>query len=124
MSPLQQADFDWPTPATIVKTQHAAIEGGETTPTDVTWNEDKDVYLNKEDRLWIPPTATDLQQRICIIGHQGAAGHRRIDATTKAVRDIFTWPTLDTDVKSFVQACIHCLSVDGAVVPRPLGHKN
>ncbi|KAF0757346.1 hypothetical protein AaE_004292, partial [Aphanomyces astaci] len=53
--------------------------------------------------------------------HQGAAGHRRIEATTKAVRDVFAWSTLEDDVKTFVQACIHCLSVDGSVVPRPLG---
>ncbi|KAH9150223.1 hypothetical protein AeRB84_006900, partial [Aphanomyces euteiches] len=121
VSPLQQADFDWPTTATIVKTQRSAIEGGENPPPDVTWNEDKNPHLDKEDRIWIPPTATDLQQRICIIGHQGAAGHRRIEATTKAVSDVFTWATLDADVKAFVQACIHCLSVDGAIVPRPLG---
>ncbi|KAH9108009.1 hypothetical protein AeMF1_016707, partial [Aphanomyces euteiches] len=99
----------------------SAIEGGENPPPDVTWNEDKNLHLDKEDRIWIPPTATDLQQRICIIGHQGAAGHRRIEATTKAVSDVFTWATLDADVKAFVQACIHCLSVDGAIVPRPLG---
>ncbi|KAF0731194.1 hypothetical protein Ae201684_011457 [Aphanomyces euteiches] len=121
VSPLQQADFDWPTTATIVKTQRSAIEGGENPPPDVTWNEDKNLHLDKEDRIWIPPTATDLQQRICIIVHQGTAGHRRIEATTKAVSDIFTWATLDADVKAFVQACIHCLSVDGAIVPRPLG---
>ncbi|KAF0730914.1 hypothetical protein Ae201684_011796 [Aphanomyces euteiches] len=109
VSPLQQADFDWPTTATI------------NPPPDVTWNEDKNLHLDKEGRIWIPPTATDLQQRICIIGHQGAAGHRRIEATTKAVSDVFTWATLDADVKAFVQTCIHCLSVDGAIVPRPLG---
>ncbi|KAH9089265.1 hypothetical protein Ae201684P_001468 [Aphanomyces euteiches] len=96
-------------------------KGGENPPPDVTWNEDKNLHLDKEGRIWIPPTATDLQQRICIIGHQGAAGHRRIEATTKAVSDVFTWATLDADVKAFVQTCIHCLSVDGAIVPRPLG---
>ncbi|RHY04367.1 hypothetical protein DYB28_002646 [Aphanomyces astaci] len=53
--------------------------------------------------------------------HQGAAGYRRIEATTEAVRDVFAWSTLEADVKTFVQACIHCLSVDGSVVPRPLG---
>ncbi|ETV74095.1 hypothetical protein H257_11397 [Aphanomyces astaci] len=62
---------------------------GETPPTGVAWNEDKNLFLDKEDRIWIPPSATDLQQRVCIIAHQGAAGHRRIEATTKAVRDGF-----------------------------------
>ncbi|RHZ29993.1 hypothetical protein DYB37_011664 [Aphanomyces astaci] len=60
-------------------------------------------------------------QWVCIIAHQGAAGHRQIEATTKAVRDVFASTTLEADVKTFVQACIHCLSVDGSVVPRPLG---
>ncbi|KAF0750247.1 hypothetical protein AaE_006783, partial [Aphanomyces astaci] len=121
VSPLQQPDFDWPSFAGIVKTQQVVVKRGETPPTGVAWNEGKNLFLDKKDRIWIPPSATDLQQRVCIIAHQGAAGHRRIEATTKAVRDVFGWSTLEDDVKTFVQACIRCLSVDGSVVPRPLG---
>ena len=63
----------------------------------------------------------DLQQRLCVIAHQGASGHRRIAATTKAVADKFMWKTLVTDVEAFVRACLHCMCVDGEMVPRPLG---
>ncbi|KAF0742956.1 hypothetical protein AaE_008577 [Aphanomyces astaci] len=87
----------------------------------VAWNEDKNLFLDKEDHIWIPPSVTDLQQRVCIIALQGAAGNRRIEATTKVVRDVFAWSTLENDVNTFAPACIHFLSADGSVVPRQLG---
>ena len=72
-------------------------------------------------RIWVPDQAVDLQQRLCVIAHQGAAGHRRIAATTKSVADKFVWATLAQDVATFARACLHCLHVDGEMVPRPLG---
>ncbi|RHY81976.1 hypothetical protein DYB31_009085, partial [Aphanomyces astaci] len=69
VSPLQQPDFDWPSPACIVKTQQVAMKRGETPPTGVAWNEDKNLFLDKEDGIWIPPSAMYLQQRVCIIAH-------------------------------------------------------
>ncbi|ETV66651.1 hypothetical protein H257_16955 [Aphanomyces astaci] len=119
VSPLQQPHFDWPSPAGIVLTQQVVVKRGETPPAGEACNENKNLFLNKEDRIWIPQSATDLQQRVCIIAHQGAVGHRRIEATTKAVRDGFAWSTLKVDVKTFVQTC--CLGVDDSVVPCPLG---
>ncbi|KAH9086321.1 hypothetical protein LEN26_020213, partial [Aphanomyces euteiches] len=62
-----------------------------------------------------------LQQRLCVIAHQGAAGHRRVAATVKSVSDKFWWATLAQDVETFVKACLHRMQVDGDVVPRPLG---
>jgi hypothetical protein len=122
VSPLQQADFEWPTAATISDSQRLAItEGGGTTPVGVEWDEDALFFTNMEGRIWIPDAAVDLQQRICVIAHQGASGHRRIAATTKSVSDKFVWKTLSTDVEAFVRACLHCLCIDGKVVPRPLG---
>ncbi|ETV64041.1 hypothetical protein H257_19017 [Aphanomyces astaci] len=74
----------------LAMTQQVVMKRGETPPTGVAWNEDKNLFLDKEDRIWIPPSATDLQQR-----------HPR-----SRCQD---------------QACIHCLSIYGSVVPHPLG---
>ncbi|RHY58571.1 hypothetical protein DYB38_014314, partial [Aphanomyces astaci] len=89
-------DFDWPNSAGIGKTQQVVVKREETPPTGVAWNEDKNMFLDKEDRIWIPPSATDLQ-----------SGTLEADVKTK--------PT------STNSACIHCLSVYDSVVPRPLG---
>jgi len=43
------------------------------------------VYSTSDDKIWIPSEADDLKLRIIIIGHCGSAGHRAIDATTKAI---------------------------------------
>ncbi|ETV63745.1 hypothetical protein H257_19325 [Aphanomyces astaci] len=94
VSPLQQMDFKWPTAATISDIQRPTMETDD---------------------------AVDLHQRICVIAHQGASSHRRIAATIKSVFDMFVWKTLSTDVEAFVRACLHCLCIDGDMVPRPLG---
>ncbi|KAH9108266.1 hypothetical protein LEN26_014132 [Aphanomyces euteiches] len=121
VSPLQQVDFEWPTAATISKIQRSALKGGETTPTGVFWDEDVAFFVDQDGRIWIPDNAVDLQQRLCVIAHQGASGHRRIVATIKPVSDKFVWKSLSTDVEAFVRACLHCLCIDGNMVPRPLG---
>jgi len=121
VSPLQHKDFTWPTAATITEVQRSMIEGGEDTPTGVAFDNDTHFYVDRNGRIWIPDGAVDLQQRLCVIAHQGASGHRRIAATTKAVADKFMWKTLVTDVEAFVRACLHCMCVDGEMVPRPLG---
>ncbi|KAH9105630.1 hypothetical protein AeMF1_018616 [Aphanomyces euteiches] len=77
--------------------------------------------MDDQGRIWVPDDAVDLQQRLCVIAHQGAAGHRRVAATVKSVSDKFRWATLAQDVETFVKACLHCMQVDGDVVPRPLG---
>ncbi|KAF0749922.1 hypothetical protein AaE_006887, partial [Aphanomyces astaci] len=97
------------------------MEGGGTPPNGVEWDDDSHFYVDPDGRIWIPDGAVDLQQRICVIAHQGASGHRRIAATTKSVSDKFVWKTLSTDVEAFVCACLHCLCIDGDMVPCPLG---
>ncbi|KAF0707228.1 hypothetical protein AaE_013713 [Aphanomyces astaci] len=62
-----------------------------------------------------------MQARICVVAHAGAAGHRRVQATTESVSEVFEWTTLKTDVKNFVTACLHCMVVDGESIPRPWG---
>ncbi|ETV82011.1 hypothetical protein H257_05537 [Aphanomyces astaci] len=64
-----------------------------------------------------------MQVRICVVAHAGVAGHRRVEATTASVAEMFDWPTLKTDGKNFVTACLHCMVVDGESVPRPWGEE-
>ncbi|ETV82617.1 hypothetical protein H257_05195 [Aphanomyces astaci] len=86
----------------------------------VDWD-DSHFYVDPEGRIWIPDGAVDLQQRIGVIAHQGASGHRRIAATTKSASDKFVWTTLSTDVETCVCVCLHCLCIDREMVPSPLG---
>ncbi|ETV66293.1 hypothetical protein H257_17196 [Aphanomyces astaci] len=68
-----------------------------------------------------PNDAVDMQARICVVAHVGAAGHRRVQATTLSVSEVFEWTTLKTNVKNFVTAFLHCMVVDVESVPRPWG---
>ncbi|ETV81986.1 hypothetical protein H257_05513 [Aphanomyces astaci] len=67
VSPLQDKDFAWLTPAKILGIKKAAWKAA----------------VEDVPNIWIPESAVDLQQRICIIAHQGVAGHRGVDVTTQ-----------------------------------------
>ncbi|KAH9135325.1 hypothetical protein AeRB84_019220, partial [Aphanomyces euteiches] len=121
VSPLQQNDFEWPTAKSILEAQTLAIERGGSTPPGVAWSDEDSFHMDDQGRIWVPDDAVDLQQRLSVIAHQGAAGRRRVAATVKSVSDKFWWATLAQDVETFVKACLHCMQVDGDVVPRPLG---
>ncbi|RLO07140.1 hypothetical protein DYB28_008600 [Aphanomyces astaci] len=86
------------------------MKRGETPPTGVAWNEDKNLFLDKEDRIWIPPSATDLQQRVCIIAHQrhrGPSTNRSHDQGRPRCLRLEHPRSRCQD-----QACIHCLNKD------------
>ncbi|ETV76454.1 hypothetical protein H257_09473 [Aphanomyces astaci] len=93
---------------------------GEDVP-NVTWSVSDGYYVTATGKIWIPEAAVDLQQRICIIAHQGAAGHRGVGVTTQGVLERFEWRTAKEDLNAFVGSCLHCLCVDGTMVPRPWG---
>ena len=108
-------DFEWNT-ATVISTsqQTAASEmPPNLVPVEGLWQ-------NPNGAIWIPDSDPDLQLRLCVIAHTGPSGHRGQSATETALRKRFFWSTMTTDVRSFVRACIHCLStVGGRKVPRP-----
>jgi hypothetical protein len=117
VSPLRADSFVWPTADAITALQrdHPECVG------HATWCPDKKCFLSKSGQIWIPDDALDMQMRICVVAHAGAAGHRRLDATMKSVSDMFDWTSLKADVKNFVTACLHCMVVDGESIPRPWG---
>ena len=123
VAPLRDPEFLWPTANEIVSVQRAAIgERDMDAPLpDCSWNDERKQFVDDEGRVWIPDSALELQQRLCVIAHAGESGHRGEKATTTVLEQVFVWSTLRVDVRDFVQGCIHCLSVDGTMEPRPYG---
>ncbi|KAJ8524224.1 hypothetical protein ON010_g16894 [Phytophthora cinnamomi] len=119
VAPLQQPDFEWPTSTEIRHVQDEAISLR--APDDVTLDSERDLYVTNTGKVWLPPDARDLHQRVCVIGHAGASGHRGIKATLHMIKDVFYWPTMPTDVEAFIRGCIHCLSTGNSREPRPFG---
>ena len=61
-----------------------------------------------------------LRLRLCIVAHQGPAGHRGIDVTTRWISERFWWPTMDRDISVFCRTCLQCqYTRGGKTVPRP-----
>lgn len=77
-------------------------------------------YLNSS--IWVPDDADNMQLRLCIIAHTGLSGHHGRHYTETVLTKFFFWFALFADVRSFVSACIHCLStVEEERVPCPFG---
>jgi transposase InsO family protein len=110
-------DFEWPSLDSLADAQqtYAAIR-----PPGL--SQSHAVLRNPEGAIWIPDPASDLQLRLCVIAHTGPSGHRGQAVTESALRQHYYWSTMSADVRSFVRACIHCLStVGGGKIPRPYG---
>ena len=51
----------------------------------------------------------DLQEKVMYESHSPPyAGHRGIQATTKAIESYFYWPTIRQDIEDYVSKCIIC----------------
>jgi len=82
-----------------------------------------DGYLVSEKGHNYLPDTRHLRLRICIVAHQGRAGHRSYDTTLQWIRQHFYWPTMQTDVRQFATTCISCVKTKGGkVMPRPYLH--
>lgn len=116
--PTTFKDFVWPTPASLRASQlrHAANRPDSAVLVNDLW------HISANGPIWVPDDDSDLQLRLAVIAHTGAAGHRGRQATEKALAARFSWTTLSTDIRLFVRSCIHCLSTTGGeTVPRPYG---
>ncbi|KAJ0393724.1 hypothetical protein ATCC90586_011174 [Pythium insidiosum] len=91
VSPLQDPEFVWPSLHEIYDAQLTAIE------------KDPEIHDDKLgfDQERVPEASGELQQRLCIVAHAGAGGHRGAAATTKALENLFWWPTLSDDVAAY-----------------------
>ncbi len=83
-----------------------------------------DIWMTKNGKIYIPKKDDELQLRICLASHCGLGGHRGLTATSNIVKEKLQWPTMDADIKAFVQSCLVCtLSSSGSKVSRPLGQQ-
>jgi transposase InsO family protein len=81
--------------------------------------DDTGLYRDGRQRIYVPDTR-HLRVRLCISAHQGLAGHRAVETTTKWLTEHFTWLNIDRDIRTIVQSCLHCMRTKGGhVVPRP-----
>lgn len=120
VSPLEAPEFVWPTEAEIKRVQDAACSAGGLLA-NLTFNEERQVVVDPDGRLWIPDDAVELQQRLCVVTHAGASGHRGATTTAKSLSDLFVWTTRAQDVASFVNGCLHCMTTVTGKIPRPYG---
>jgi hypothetical protein len=116
VAPLQDNEFVWPTIDEVIECQVDQSQEDQERYRRV----DNGTLVDEDGRVWIPDSQLDLQQRLCVVAHAGAGGHRGIQTTTDTIKERFVWSTVDTDVKRFVQECLQCLSVNGVKEPRPL----
>ena len=113
----ENENFVWPSDAEIleVQTKHQS-----NAPPSTHWRDG--LLHTRHGVIWIPPTEEDLQLRICIVAHTGAAGHRGKSPTLLTIQERFFWDTPKFDVHTFLSSCIHCISTTrGHKEPRPYG---
>ncbi|KAE8995113.1 hypothetical protein PR002_g19727 [Phytophthora rubi] len=106
LRPLDDANFIWPTFDAIIEAQSASHppSGAERT---------HDGVFRLRGRIWIPAEAAGLLQRLCIIAHCGAQGHRGGAAMAEHLRRLLAIDNLDTKVAAFVRQCRLCLHSKG-----------
>jgi hypothetical protein len=121
MAPVRVPDdFAWPSCSDIALAQAAA--GPDSIPSRCVRSPATGLWYFPPSDVWIPAPEVHLQLRLLVVAHCGAAGHRTHTATRLALAEHFSWPTLEADVASFCQTCLHCVCTTGGKrVPRPLG---
>jgi transposase InsO family protein len=90
---------------------------------NVTLHKDNDgIWCNSSGQVFIPQSAFRLQQRLMVIAHAGAAGHRGQTVTLQGLRAKFMWQNMEEHVRQFVRGCLLCCKTRaGTVIPPPLG---
>ncbi|KAE9344158.1 hypothetical protein PF008_g9348 [Phytophthora fragariae] len=122
VSPLEDPEFVWPTENEIRTLQELARSADPNDEHDATaYDADRRLVVRADGQVWIPSTAVEMQQRLCVVAHAGASGHRGAQTTTTALSNLFYWRTMAADVSAFVAGCLHCMVTANGRVPRPYG---
>ncbi|KAF1322126.1 hypothetical protein FI667_g11572, partial [Globisporangium splendens] len=111
--PLDSDAFVWPTYEEIKRCQnlHRPPSGAE---------QDDDGTWRVNGRVWIPEEAHDLLERLLVISHCGARGHRGMDVMQNQLKAVFEVVRLAKLVRRFCNECLLCLHVKGGrIIPRP-----
>ena len=80
------------------------------------------VYVDAAGRIFVPDSH-HLRLRLCIVAHQGLGGHRGSETTAQWLTSRFTWPGIQSDIRTLCLGCLHCLRTKGGkTIPRPRQH--
>jgi hypothetical protein len=113
---------DVPTESELRTAQQQAVLDKELMAADYNTNSEGLLVDKKHGRVFVPDSR-HLRLRLCIIAHQGRAGHRGYDVTYAWLSQQFTWPNMADDVKGFLAVCLSCVKTKGGrSVPRVLLH--
>lgn len=115
-SPSLQPEFDWPRNCDIKSIQHKQRPNRE-------WKLDNGLWKNKNGEIFIGNKEKKIQMRLLVASHAGLSRHRGREATRANFQNKFWWASIDKDVNTFVDSCLHCFtSPSGDKIRRPLGH--
>jgi transposase InsO family protein len=118
---LRLGPSDFPSESDIRHAQTRGLDAADKAMYDLSKDRMTELWLDPVGHVFVPD-ALSLRQRLCVLAHQGAAGHRGVDPTLRSLRERFTWPNMESDVRAFVRQCLHCLRVRGGrTIPRPWG---
>jgi RNase H-like domain found in reverse transcriptase/Integrase zinc binding domain len=125
LSPSLDEPFAWPDHTEIGNLQDAALlgdTGATTTAADLALTiSEEGLYCYSQGMVWIPPAASDLQMRLCIVAHTGLGRHRGSATTLSTLKLHFVWDNMSEDVREFCASCLHCSStIGGDISPGPL----
>lgn len=115
LRPLDDENSVWPTLAELSDLQQQYQPPAQAVQRD-------DGIFTINDRIWVPTEAVNLIQRLCIVAHCGAQGHRGQHAMIAHLQRLFSIDHLTAIVSKFVTNCLLCLhSHGGKTIPRPWG---
>ena len=113
---------DAPTESEIKTAQEQTVHDGDWKVSDYNVN-DEGLLVDKQRGRIVVPDRRHLRLRLCIIAHQGRAGHRGYNVTMAWLTQTFTWPGMTVDVRAFLASCLSCVKTKGGkTVPRTLLH--
>ena len=120
LAPSLDPDYKWPSAQDVLAAQQELKDSEDCSKLSV--NSDG-LLSNTAGLVWVPKHAQLLQIRITIVGHCGIGGHRGAGTTYEAIKEVFFWQNMRSDISVFCNTCLHCqLTLGGLRVPRPLGH--
>ena len=119
--PMDHSAFSWPTAKQIrVSQRNEGSLDGVVDPVD---NLIK-VKINGKSVVRIPDNDVDLQCRLVVIAHSGAAGHHAFEYTMAQLERRFFWKEMKNMTSEICGQCLHCITNrGGSRVPRPWGEQ-
>jgi len=64
---------------------------------------------------------SEIRTKLVVMAHMFASGHRGAQTTFEQLEAVVFWPGMKTDVKEFVDSCIHCQANIDHTIARPFG---